>query len=52
MDIGEWLRGLGLAQYEPAFRETAIDDSILPSTTVALSGTSVGAWRGVSNGIS
>jgi hypothetical protein len=33
MDIAEWLRGLGLAQYEPAFRENAIDDTVLPSLT-------------------
>jgi len=33
MDIAAWLRGLGLAQYEPAFRENAIDDTILPSLT-------------------
>ena len=33
MDIAEWLRGLGLAQYEPAFRENAIDESVLPSLT-------------------
>src|SRR5262245_21601739 len=30
MDIGSWLRGLGLQMYEPAFRENAIDDSVLP----------------------
>ncbi|MBV8119266.1 MAG: AAA family ATPase [Alphaproteobacteria bacterium] len=34
MDIAEWLRGLGLAQYEPAFRENAIDASVLPSLTI------------------
>ena len=33
MDLGSWLRSLGLEQYEPAFRENAIDDSILPSLT-------------------
>ena len=33
MDIAEWLRGLGLARYEPAFRENAIDESVLPSLT-------------------
>jgi SAM domain (Sterile alpha motif) len=25
MDIGRWLRGLGLEQYEPAFRENEIE---------------------------
>jgi hypothetical protein len=33
MDIAEWLRVLGLAEYEPAFRENAIDASVLPSLT-------------------
>src|SRR5271170_1560658 len=33
MDIAGWLRGLGLAQYEPAFRENAIDGDVLPSLT-------------------
>src|SRR5206468_2715993 len=29
MDLGSLLRSLGLEQYEPAFRENAIDDSVL-----------------------
>src|SRR5256886_5503752 len=33
MDIGGWLRSLGLEQYEAAFRENAIDDSVLSSLT-------------------
>ena len=33
MDIAEWLRGLGLPQYEAAFREHAIDEAVLPSLT-------------------
>src|SRR5215468_3828046 len=33
MDVGEWLRSLGLEQYEAAFRENAIDDTVLPSLT-------------------
>jgi class 3 adenylate cyclase len=33
MDIAGWLRGLGLDQYEAAFRENAIDESVLPSLT-------------------
>jgi class 3 adenylate cyclase/predicted ATPase len=33
MDVAEWLRGLGLARYEPAFRENAIDENVLPSLT-------------------
>ena len=33
MDIGNWLRSLGLEQYEPAFRDNAIDDAVLPRLT-------------------
>ena len=34
MDVGDWLRRLGLEQYEAAFRENKIDDTVLPSLTV------------------
>jgi class 3 adenylate cyclase/predicted ATPase len=33
MDVGVWLRGLGLGQYEAAFRENEIDDEVLPNLT-------------------
>ena len=33
MDLGVWLRSLGLEQYEASFRENAIDDTVLPSLT-------------------
>ena len=33
MDIGAWLRRLGLEQYEQAFRDSAIDGEILPKLT-------------------
>jgi hypothetical protein len=33
MDIGEWLRALGLSQYEVAFRENAIDVDVLRDLT-------------------
>jgi len=33
MDIGGWLRGLGLGQYEPMFRENEIDGEVLPDLT-------------------
>ena len=33
MDVGGWLRRLGLEQYEAAFRENEIDDIVLPSLT-------------------
>jgi class 3 adenylate cyclase/tetratricopeptide (TPR) repeat protein len=33
MDIADWLRKLGLEQYEPAFRANEIDARVLPSLT-------------------
>src|SRR5258705_8200274 len=33
MDVGGWLRRLGLERYEAAFRENEIDDRVLPSLT-------------------
>jgi class 3 adenylate cyclase len=33
MDVGGWLRRLGLEQYEATFRENKIDDTVLPSLT-------------------
>jgi class 3 adenylate cyclase/predicted ATPase/ABC-type transport system involved in cytochrome c biogenesis ATPase subunit len=33
MDVRGWLRRLGLDQYEAAFRENEIDDTVLPSLT-------------------
>ena len=33
MDIGAWLRSLGLERYEAAFRENEIDETVLPSLT-------------------
>jgi SAM domain (Sterile alpha motif) len=33
MDVGVWLGGLGLAQYEAAFRDNAIDSAVLPKLT-------------------
>ena len=33
MDVASWLRSLGLEQYEAAFRENAIDVSVLPDLT-------------------
>ena len=34
MDIGDWLRSLGLQRYEPAFRENEIEWEALPRLTV------------------
>jgi class 3 adenylate cyclase len=31
VDVGAWLRGLGLGQYEPAFRDNDIDAGLLPT---------------------
>ncbi|MBR0939163.1 SAM domain-containing protein [Bradyrhizobium jicamae] len=33
MDIGEWLRSLGLERYEEAFRTNEIDATVLPRLT-------------------
>ncbi len=33
MDLGAWLRSLGLAEYEAAFRENRIDEAVLPKLT-------------------
>ena len=33
MDVGGWLRSLALEQYEAAFRENDIDETVLPSLT-------------------
>src|SRR5271166_2013910 len=35
MDLGDWLRSLGLGQYETAFRENGIDADVLPDLTDA-----------------
>ena len=33
MDVAAWLRGLGLEEYEPAFRDNRVDAAILPMLT-------------------
>ena len=33
MDVGNWLRSLGLGEYEPAFRDNQIDSEVLPNLT-------------------
>src|SRR5262245_57232158 len=33
MDVGGWLRRLGLEQYEAVFRDNEIDDTVLPNLT-------------------
>ena len=33
MDVAAWLRGLGLEQYEPAFRKNEVDAEVLPDLT-------------------
>ena len=34
MDVGHWLRSLGLGQYQAAFRDNEIDGAMLPKLTV------------------
>src|SRR6516162_8494314 len=49
MNLGAWLQSLGLARYEPAFRENDIDTEVLPSLTaddlIGLGITSIGHRR-------
>ena len=49
MDVAAWLRGLGLEQYAPAFRDNEIDGEVLPELTAEdlkeLGVTSVGHRR-------
>jgi len=49
MDIAAWLRGLGLEQYSPAFRDNDVDSEVLPQVTVddliSIGVTSVGHRR-------
>ena len=33
MDVGDWLRSLGLSEYEPAFRDNQIDSEVLRKLT-------------------
>jgi class 3 adenylate cyclase/predicted ATPase len=34
VNVGAWLRSLGLGQYEQAFRDNAVDEHVLPDLTV------------------
>jgi class 3 adenylate cyclase/tetratricopeptide (TPR) repeat protein len=56
MDVAEWLRGLGLEQYAPAFRDNDIDEEVLRRLTGEdlreLGVTSVGHRRRVLDAIS
>jgi class 3 adenylate cyclase len=49
MDVAAWLRGLGLEQYAPAFRDNDIDAEVLPELTaddlISIGVTSVGHRR-------
>ena len=46
MDVAAWLRGLGLEQYAPAFRDNDVDGEVLPELTaddlISIGVTSVG----------
>jgi class 3 adenylate cyclase/predicted ATPase len=49
MDLAAWLRGLGLEQYAPAFRDNDVDGEVLPELTaddlISIGVTSVGHRR-------
>ncbi|MGA8196818.1 MAG: adenylate/guanylate cyclase domain-containing protein, partial [Acetobacteraceae bacterium] len=49
MDVAAWLRGLGLEQYAPAFRDHDVDGEVLPELTaedlISIGVTSVGHRR-------
>ena len=49
MDVPAWLRGLGLEQYAPAFRDNDVDGEVLPELTaddlISIGVTSVGHRR-------
>ena len=49
IDVASWLQQLGLAQYEPAFRDNEVDGDVLPDLTaddlIAIGVTSVGHRR-------
>jgi class 3 adenylate cyclase/predicted ATPase len=49
MDVVSWLRGLGLEQYAPAFRDNHVDGEVLPELTsedlISIGVTSVGHRR-------
>ena len=49
MDLAEWLRRLGLEQYEAAFRDNDVDAEVLPKLTaddlITIGVTSVGHRR-------
>ena len=49
MDVPAWLRGLGLEQYAPAFRDNDVDGEVLPDLTaddlISIGVTSVGHRR-------
>ena len=49
MDVAVWLRGLGLEQYAPAFRDNDVDGEVLPELTaddlISIGVTSIGHRR-------
>src|SRR5215831_6967380 len=49
MNVAAWLRGLGLEQYAPAFRDNDVDGEVLPELTaddlISIGVTSVGHRR-------
>ena len=55
MDVAAWLRGLGLEQYAPSFRDNDVDGEVLPELTaddlIGLGVTSIGHRRKLLAGI-
>jgi hypothetical protein len=49
VDVAAWVRGLGLEQYAPAFRDNNVDGEVLPELTaddlISIGVTSVGHRR-------
>jgi hypothetical protein len=48
MDVGVWLRSLGLEEHEAVIRENKIDDEVLSELTegdLAKLGIPLGSWR-------
>jgi hypothetical protein len=51
LDIGAWLRGLGLAQYEQLFRDNDVDSDLLPQPSLRASRSHRGGHRRPARGV-
>ena len=52
MDVGGWLRGLGLGQYEEQFRDNKIDADLLPRDWLTTSRTLASRLLAIEDGYS